>query len=81
MFIRDVPLIPPEVVTQYPLACVPLTHPQKLLKKEQSVIGDGCELGEKITIKNSSIGNDCKIGAKSKINSCVIMGRVEIGDR
>lgn len=77
---RDVPVIPPEVYGQHSLACVRLTHPQPLLRKEQSVVGEGCVLGEKITIKNSAIGNDCKIGAKTKINSCVIMGHVEIGD-
>ncbi|CAE7567997.1 EIF2B3, partial [Symbiodinium microadriaticum] len=76
----DVPLMSGEVAEQHSLACVRLTHPQPLLKKEQSVIGEGCVLGEKITIKNSAIGSDCKIAAKSKINSCVIMGHVEIGE-
>lgn len=49
-------------------------------KKEQSAVGDGCELGDKVTIKLCSIGHGCKIGPRSKVNSCVLMAGVQIGE-
>jgi NDP-sugar pyrophosphorylase family protein len=51
------------------------------LKKEQSVLGSGSQLGEKVIIKQCAIGNDCRIGSKSKLNNCVLIGNVEIGER
>ena len=42
-------------------------------KNELSVIGEGCELGDKVTLKQCSIGKGCHIGAKSKLNNCIIM--------
>lgn len=49
-------------------------------KKELSVVGDPCELGEKVTIKQCVIGNNCKVGPRSKVNQCVVMNGVQIGD-
>lgn len=49
-------------------------------KKELSVVGDACELGEKVTIKQCIIGNNCKVGSRSKVNQCVVMAGVQIGD-
>ena len=50
-------------------------------KKELSVIGEGCELGDKVTVKQCSIGKGCQIGAKSKLNNCVLMDYTIIGER
>ena len=55
----------------------PLTGYQK---KEQSVVGTGCEVGDKVTMKMCTIGRDCSIGAKVKMNNCVLMNGVKIGD-
>mmetsp|Transcript_11886 Transcript_11886/g.17969 ORF Transcript_11886/g.17969 Transcript_11886/m.17969 type:complete len:485 (-) Transcript_11886:169-1623(-) len=63
-----------------PLSCVSLRPTDRFLKKEQSVMGDDCTLGEKVTIKQCSVGKGCIIGTKSKINNCVVMSNVEIGD-
>lgn len=49
-------------------------------KKEQSVVGAGCEMGDKVTIKQCSIGKGCHIGAKSRLNNCVLMENVHIGE-
>ena len=50
-------------------------------KKELSVIGEGCELGDKVTLKQCSIGKGCHIGAKSKLNNCIVMDHTIIGER
>lgn len=34
-----------------------------------------------MTIKQCSIGNDCRVGMKSKLNNCILIGKVEIGER
>lgn len=49
-------------------------------KKEQSVVGTGCDLADKVTIKQCNVGNNCVIGAKSKLNSCIIMEGAVIGE-
>ena len=52
------------------------------LKKEASIVGDGCDLTAKnVTIKQCSIGSSCKIGQMSKLNNCVIMENVTIGEK
>jgi NDP-sugar pyrophosphorylase family protein len=45
------------------------------------VIGESCELGDKVTVKQSCIGKGCQIGAKSKLNNCVVMDYAIIGER
>ena len=50
-------------------------------KKEMCVIGESCELGDKVTVKQSCIGKGCQIGAKSKLNNCVVMDYAIIGER
>lgn len=45
------------------------------------MIGEGCELGDKVTVKQCSIGKGCQIGAKSKLNNCVLMDYTIIGER
>lgn len=49
-------------------------------KKEQLMASDGLEMGDKVTIKQSSIGKKCSVGAKSKVNNCVLMDNVRIGE-
>lgn len=52
------------------------------LKKESSVVGENVDVSDKtITFKQCSIGSNCKIGAKAKLNNCVIMDNVTIGDK
>jgi len=50
-------------------------------KMELSVVGDGCEFGDKGTLKLCAIGKNVKVGARSKINNCVIMDAAIIGER
>ena len=50
-------------------------------KKEQSIIGEACEVGEKAVIKQCSVGANCRVGAKAKLNNCIIMNGVIIGER
>ena len=51
-----------------------------IMKKEQSLVGMGADLGDKVTLKSCTVGKNCKIGLKSKLNQCVIMQNVQIGD-
>lgn len=37
-------------------------------------------MGEKVTLTKCTVGNTCKIGNKSRLNSCVVMDNVTIGD-
>ncbi len=51
-------------------------------KKESSVVGEGTEVANKnITFKQCSIGAHCVIGQNAKLNNCVIMDHVTIGDK
>lgn len=51
-------------------------------KKESSVIGENVDLTDKtITFKQTCIGTNCRIGTKTKLNNCVIMDNVVIGDK
>lgn len=43
-------------------------------------MGEGGEIGDKVTLKSCTVGKRCKIGLKSKLNQCVIMQGVQIGD-
>lgn len=49
-------------------------------KKEQTVLGEGAELSDKVTIKQCSIGKKCIIGAKCKLNNCILMDNVRVGE-
>lgn len=49
-------------------------------KKELSVIGEVCTIGDKVTIKQCSVGSNCHIGARAKLNNSVLMDGVTIGD-
>ena len=55
-----------------------------MLKKEMSVVGDGTSdvVAEKtITVKQCCIGSNVKIGLMAKLNNCVVMDNVTIGDK
>jgi len=69
---REVPLHQHSSITPWPRI--------NFLKKEQSVVGNNCEIGDKVTYKYCSIGSNVKISAKSKLNNCVIMNHVVIGE-
>lgn len=49
-------------------------------KKELTLLGAGCEIGDKVTYKQCTIGSACKIGSRSRLNSCVVMSGVVIGE-
>jgi UDP-3-O-[3-hydroxymyristoyl] glucosamine N-acyltransferase len=53
------------------------------LKKELSVVGENVDMAadKSVIFKQCFIGNHCKIGQKSKLNNCVIMDNVVIGDK
>ena len=35
------------------------------MKKEQSIVGEDSQIGDKVLMKNCSIGNHCRIGERS----------------
>lgn len=52
------------------------------LKKEMSLVGEGTDISEKqCTLKQCTIGHNCQIGQRVKLNNCVIMDNVIIGDK
>ena len=69
-YIRDIPLQTGPFSTQV----------KGYQKKENSTVSEGLELGEKSVYKQTSIGKKCSIGARSKLNNCVVMDNVKIGD-
>ncbi len=44
------------------------------------MIGDGCTVADKVTIKQCAVGVNCVISTKTKVNNCVIMDNVRIGE-
>jgi UDP-3-O-[3-hydroxymyristoyl] glucosamine N-acyltransferase len=50
-------------------------------KKEMTLIGDHVEIGEAVAYRQCFIGSNCKIGKKTKLNNCVIMDGVTIGEK
>ncbi|KAI5948907.1 GCD1 [Candida theae] len=45
-----------------------------------SIVGDGTELGEKTNVKRSVVGHNCTIGKKVRITGSLILDNVTIGD-
>jgi translation initiation factor eIF-2B subunit gamma len=43
-------------------------------------LGDGVQLGEKVSVKHSAVGNHCHIGDRSKVTNSVLMDHVSIGE-
>ena len=55
---------------------------QNFMKKESSVVGEGTDVSSKtVTIKQSCIGSNCKLGEMTKLNNCVVMDGVTIGEK
>ena len=50
-------------------------------QKERSIVGTEFEAPESVGFIQCSIGSHVKIGSKSKINGCVIMDNVVIGEK
>lgn len=44
------------------------------------VLGEGVQLGERVSVKHSAVGRHCHIGDRSKIINTVIMDHVSIGE-
>ena len=59
-----------------------LVHPLANVKKSQvgsdSMVGEGCNISEKVSIKKSIIGKHVTIGDKVKITNTVIMDHVSV---
>ena len=49
-------------------------------KKELSMIGESCVLGDKVLIKQCSVGNNCQFGSSTRVNASVIFENVTIGE-
>merc|ERR1712002_774669 len=45
-----------------------------------SLIGEGTKLGVKTIVKRSVIGKNCQIGDQVKIENCVLLDGVVVGD-
>ena len=76
MFCREIPLIQYNSRTPFPRV-------SNYLKKELSVVGENVDMGQdkSVTFKQTFIGNNCQIGQKTKLNNCVIMDNVIIGEK
>jgi len=74
---RDIPLLHAGSTG----AALPWPRVEGYQKKEQSTVGSGSEIGEKVTMKQCTMGKDCRVGPKSKLNNCVLFDSVQIGDR
>ncbi|CAN0030668.1 unnamed protein product [Choristocarpus tenellus] len=59
----------------------PWTMPEGFRKKDASLVGTECWLGTKTNIKQSVVGAKSRVGSRSKINNCIIMEGVTIGDK
>lgn len=46
-----------------------------------SAAGTGTGGGKNIMIKQCCIGNNCNIGAMTKLNNCIVMDNVTIGEK
>ena len=53
---------------------------QKTAVGAGSVVGTGCRLGDKCSVKKATIGMHCVIGSGVKISNSVIWNHVSIGD-
>ncbi|CAM9261058.1 unnamed protein product [Pylaiella littoralis] len=58
----------------------PWSMPSGFRPKDSTLVGEGCHIGPKGTLKLSVIGRQCKIGEKAKINNCIVMDGVTIED-
>lgn len=43
-------------------------------------LGEGVQLGERVSIKHTAVGNHCHIGERSKVTNSVLMDHVIIGE-
>lgn len=43
-------------------------------------LGEGVQLGERVSVKHSAVGNHCHLGDKSKVTNSVMMDHVSIGE-
>lgn len=58
----------------------PKVHPfPKSQVDIESILGDNCELLNKVSVRQSVIGNNCKLVEKVKISNSVVMENVQIG--
>lgn len=72
---RDMPLISYNHRT-------PWNRASNYLRKEQTVVGETVDLSDKtITLKQCSVGHHVRLGAKSKLNNCIVMNHVTIGEK
>lgn len=72
---KDIPLMNYTARTPWPRAA-------NYLKKESTVVGEGVDLSDKtITLKTCCLGSNVRIGAMSKLNNCVVMDNVVIGEK
>ncbi len=52
-------------------------------KKETSVVGEGTDLAacKSVTFKQCNVGSHVTVGQMTKLNNCVIMDNVTIGEK
>jgi translation initiation factor eIF-2B subunit gamma len=64
-----------------PIESMPLPSSQRTKGVSgDCAIGEGVQLGERVSVKHSTLGNHCSIGERAKITSCVLMDHVNIGE-
>lgn len=44
------------------------------------IVGFGCKLGDRATLKRSVMGRRCRVGSSAKVSNCVVHDDVTIGD-
>jgi translation initiation factor eIF-2B subunit gamma len=70
-----------ELMTWPVSACTPWERVKRDQTFKDCIIGEGCEVGDKVRLKGTVLGKGCKIGAQSSLNQCVLMDGVVIGER
>ena len=43
-------------------------------------LGEGVQLGERVSVKHSAVGKHCNVGERSKVTNSVMMDHVTIGE-
>lgn len=70
-------------IAKYFTNVIGMPHKMHQFPKSQvdvdSLLGDNCELLNKVSVRQSIIGNNCKLVEKVKISNSVVMENVEIG--
>lgn len=60
----------------------PLVRPEVARAKglKETVVGEGCTFGGKVSLQRCVVGKGCTVGARSKLNGCILMDGAVVGE-